>query len=122
VRWSSSMNSATFSSPPSASPDHAVRLARWGLLAGFVASRLLEPRGPRAPLFLGARRLPSLCLIHRLTGHRCPGCGMTRGLIYMLRLRPAVAWRANPAAPFVFVLLLARAIGPRTVPARAGLR
>jgi hypothetical protein len=36
---------------------------------------------------------------------------MTRGLVYMLRLRPGEARRANPAAPLAFAWLLARASG-----------
>lgn len=39
---------------------------------------------------------PDLCLFHRLTGHPCPTCGTTRGLLAMARgsWREAIAW--NP--------------------------
>ncbi len=55
--------------------------------------------------------MPVLCPVRRLTGHRCPGCGMTRGLVYMFRLRLGRAFAANPLSPLVFALLILVAIG-----------
>ena len=43
-----------------------------------------------------------LCLIRRLSGARCPGCGMTRAAESLLAGKPHVAYRYNP---FVFVLI-----------------
>jgi uncharacterized protein DUF2752 len=73
-----------------------------------IASRVVEPRGPREPLTLGGRPLPSMCLIHHLTGHRCPSCGLTRGVIYMARLEVRNALRANWLAPFVALSIVGR--------------
>lgn len=42
------------------------------------------------------------CPIYALTGLYCPGCGVTRMLLSLLRLDFALAWRYNPA-----ILLLA---------------
>jgi len=83
------------------------------LVAGLAGSWLVEPAGPDEHLRLGGRKLPILCPIRRLTGHRCPGCGMTRGLVYLFRLRPLDAVRANPLSPLALGLLVAAAFGPR---------
>jgi hypothetical protein len=76
-------------------------------LAG-VAALVVRPTGPRAPLTLRGRPLPMLCPIRRLTGHRCPSCGLTRGVVYALRLDFADAMRANRLTPLALLLLLAR--------------
>ena len=36
------------------------------------------------------------CLFHRVTGLYCPGCGVSRMCLALLRLDFAAAWRANP--------------------------
>jgi hypothetical protein len=38
------------------------------------------------------------------TGHRCPSCGSTRAFLYMFRLEPLNAVRANVFSPFTFAL------------------
>ena len=38
---------------------------------------------------------PSICLIRRVTGHPCPGCGMVRSLAYLGHGQVRQAWRAN---------------------------
>jgi hypothetical protein len=47
-----------------------------------------------------------LCMFRRLTGLPCPTCGITRGLLNLLRGRVAAAWWSNP---LVFVVELALA-------------
>jgi hypothetical protein len=42
------------------------------------------------------------CLFRLLTGHACPGCGLTHALGDLLRGDAAAAWSANP---LIFVLL-----------------
>jgi hypothetical protein len=81
-------------------------LALAALLA--VAARVVRPTGPRAPLTLRGHPLPTLCPIRRLTGRRCPACGITRGVVYALRLDFANAMRANRLTPLALLLLLAR--------------
>jgi hypothetical protein len=75
-----------------------------------VTSRLVEPKGPDAPLVFRARRLPNVCLIRRVTGRPCLSCGLTRGVIYAARFDFVNAARANALAPFVLVLVLGRAV------------
>ncbi|HEY1356780.1 MAG TPA: DUF2752 domain-containing protein [Thermoleophilaceae bacterium] len=69
-----------------------------------VASRVLELRGPRDDIALGGRRMPPLCAFRIVTGHRCPGCGSTRAFLYMFRLEPLNAVRANVFSPLTFAL------------------
>jgi len=69
-----------------------------------VASRILELRGPRDDIALGGRRMPPLCAFRIVTGHRCPGCGSTRAFLYMFRLEPLNAVRANVFSPVTFAL------------------
>lgn len=38
------------------------------------------------------------CMLRRLTGYDCPGCGTQRALHALLHGHPAEAWRYNPAA------------------------
>ena len=75
-----------------------------GFAATAVASRVLELRGPRDDIALGGRRLPPLCIWRLTTGHRCPSCGTTRAFLYMFRLEPLNAVRANVFSPITFAL------------------
>lgn len=100
-----------FSIRSSAEPDAIKRRCAWaGLTAGFAGSWLVEPAGPDRPLRIRNRELPVLCPVRRLTGHRCPGCGMTRGLVYLFRLKPHDAIKANPLAPIALALLVVAAL------------
>jgi hypothetical protein len=65
---------------------------------------LVELRGPRGDVAVGGRRLPPLCVFRLLTGHRCPSCGTTRAFLYMFRLEPLNAVRANVFSPITFAL------------------
>ena len=73
-------------------------------MAGAVASRLVGATGPRGDITVAGRRLPPMCAFRLVTGHRCPGCGMTRGYLYMFRLEPLNALRANPMSPVIFAI------------------
>jgi len=44
-----------------------------------------------------AIRIPHFCLMQRVLGIPCPGCGVCRSILAILRLKPGIAWRANPA-------------------------
>ena len=54
------------------------------------------------------------CLFRKLTGFLCPGCGVSRLCLCLLRLDFAGAWAANPALfsllPFVAVLAVRLAV------------
>ena len=46
--------------------------------------------------------LPDLCLFHRLTGYRCPGCGMTHAFLCLGRFEIGEAIRHNVFSIFLF--------------------
>ncbi len=46
-----------------------------------------------------------LCLIRNITGHECPGCGMTRALVSLSRLDAVGAWHYNRAVVVVAPIL-----------------
>lgn len=54
------------------------------------------------------------CLFRRITGLRCPGCGVTRMCLALLRGDLAAAWAASPGllllSPFLGLLLLDLAV------------
>lgn len=58
--------------------------------------------------FTAATGLAVPCPFHAVTGLWCPGCGVTRMCLALLRLDPAAAWAANPglllAAPLLAFL------------------
>lgn len=63
---------------------------------------------------------PSLCLIKAVTGHECPGCGMTRALVHAMHGDLAHAWEFNWRWILVAPLLLygtARWVSGRDRPA-----
>src|SRR5436190_21339343 len=68
-----------------------------GLLVAIA--RGITITGSRSALRLWGRDMPVLCPVLRLTGHRCPGCGMTRAVFYLLSGRPRAALRANRLWP-----------------------
>ena len=49
---------------------------------------------------------PSLCLIKAVTGHECPGCGMTRALMHALHGDLSMAWEYNRSWVLVAPLML----------------
>ena len=75
-----------------------------GFVAVGVISRLVELRGPRDDIAVRGRRMPPLCMFRLVTGRRCPSCGTTRAFLYMFRLEPLNAMRANVFSPFTFAL------------------
>jgi hypothetical protein len=50
--------------------------------------------------------LPELCMMKRLTGLACPGCGLTRCFISLAHGDLASAWSHNPAGLWLFGLVL----------------
>ena len=44
---------------------------------------------------------PILCLLRRVAGLPCPGCGLTRATVAFLRGDWGAAWRLHPAAPLL---------------------
>jgi hypothetical protein len=73
----------------------ALLCAAAGIVGVFVTVAMLrpDPKGHGTHTQLG---LPP-CAYLRLTGRRCPTCGMTTALAWSVRGRLDRAWRANPA-------------------------
>ena len=65
-----------------------------------LASVLLTPDPVHLSLF--GWQLPPLCLIKAVTGHDCPGCGMTRSFTYMGHLDPGMAFRMHLLGPVLW--------------------
>lgn len=49
--------------------------------------------------------LPGTCTFRKITGHPCPGCGLTRSFISMAHGRIVDAWHYNPAGFFFFAVV-----------------
>jgi hypothetical protein len=101
------------------------------ICGGGAITALVDVQGPKKPLRIGRIELPSLCAVRALTGRRCPGCGMSRGFAYLLRLDIRNAMRANPLSPLLLLLfgslavqsatrLIATAMGSRNHTSRGG--
>jgi hypothetical protein len=44
-----------------------------------------------------AIHIPHFCLMQKVFGIPCPGCGISHSMMAFFRLKPGVAWQANPA-------------------------
>ncbi|MFT5679730.1 MAG: hypothetical protein ACI8RZ_000635 [Myxococcota bacterium] len=75
------------------------------LLCGGVvaASMILSPTD--AVVALGGFDIPELCIWRRMTGHSCPGCGMTRSFTYMGHGQIFDAFRLHTLGPFLYTLV-----------------
>lgn len=80
---------------------------RWLALMVLLATFVWAP-GPTGP---------DLCPLHRATGLPCPGCGVTRGLMYVSHGEWAEALGANPWVLVLWPVLLAMALS-LVLPAR----
>ena len=85
------------------------RLKRLLLRAGLVLGI-----GLAYAVFVRLSGLSIPCPFHAVTGLLCPGCGVTRMCLALLRLDFAAAWQANPVLllllPVLAALLLRQAV------------
>ena len=81
----------------------------------LILCAVLEPSRNGVAVSGTSRRLPSVCLFHRLTGLPCPACGLTRSVLYMGHGEPIQAIRMHVLGPALFVFALLQ------IPYRAGL-
>ena len=72
-------------------------------LAIVGASMMLSPTD--SVVALGGFEIPELCLWRRLTGHSCPGCGMTRSFTYMGHGQIIDAFRLHRLGPLLYALV-----------------
>ncbi|MCB9763241.1 MAG: DUF2752 domain-containing protein [Alphaproteobacteria bacterium] len=90
--------------PPSRRSWHATILVV--SLVVVVASVLLDTTAQTVSFF--GDPIPPLCVIRRLTGYRCPGCGLTRAFVFMGHGDPLSALRMNLMGPLMWVLVAAQ--------------
>lgn len=79
------------------------------LLTGLL---LVAAAGAGYALWVSLTHLAIPCPFHAVTGLQCPGCGVTRMCLALLRLDVAGAWQSNPVLlvllPLIAGLLLYR--------------
>jgi len=79
-----------------------------GVSAGVLLLALVlqvgDPAQVKVPLL--QTPLPDACSYKRLTGHDCPGCGLTRCFISAAHGQWRRAWRFNPAGLYFFALVV----------------
>jgi hypothetical protein len=86
-------------------------MRRWARVESH-AGRIVRTAWLLAPLALIAlptrwlASAPSVCLVRRMTGRPCPGCGMTHALSRLAHGDLRCAWRANHRVVIVAPLLL----------------
>lgn len=72
------------------------------LLTGLL---LVAAVGIGYALWVNLTHLSIPCPFHAITGLQCPGCGVTRMCLALLRLDVSGAWKANPALLLLLPLL-----------------
>lgn len=50
--------------------------------------------------------MPHFCLMKKVLGIPCPGCGISHSVMAVFRFNPAMAWHANPAGIGVAAVFL----------------
>jgi hypothetical protein len=78
-----------------------LKLDHVSILVSTLLALLLVPIVPHVPHF---------CLMQKVFGIVCPGCGISHSLLALIRLNVGASWRANPAglaiaAVFCFQIL-----------------
>ena len=72
------------------------------LLTGLL---LVAAVGIGYALWVNLTHLSIPCPFHAITGLQCPGCGVTRMCLALLRLDVSGAWQANPVLLLLLPLL-----------------
>jgi hypothetical protein len=85
----------------------------WMMLGLAVAALVLaavlqvDAAGQVADVFFGLP-LPESCMFRRVTGAPCPGCGLTRCFICLVRGDVTRAWGFNPGGLPLFLVVIAQ--------------
>lgn len=91
------------------SKQRRIHLAIFLLIVGlFATARILTPnrQGFGTHTQLG---LPP-CPFHALTNHRCPTCGLTTSLAYLMDGQFTLSWKSHPLGPAIALAMLAVAL------------
>lgn len=72
----------------------------------LVLAALMSPSADVVTIF--GQPVPMMCSFRRMTGYGCPGCGMTRSMVFMAHAQVLDAFRMNPAGPPLFAFLAAQ--------------
>jgi hypothetical protein len=83
---------------------HATTLILALLVLGLAA--ILEPHPDVVKLF--GWDVPSMCMFRNLTGHSCPGCGLTRSFSFLAHGDLRDGFHLNPLGPILFTLFAAQ--------------
>ena len=75
-------------------------------LGAIVGAFLVTP-GDHAVSLFGVE-IPEVCTFRRLTGYRCPGCGLTRSFAWFAHGHPIESFRTHWLGPPIFLLLAAQ--------------
>lgn len=105
-------SSATFNFRSSERRSAAAAATVVLLSSAGLAAAANSPGVDQPLIVLGSRRIPELCLFHRATGRRCPGCGMSRAFVLLWRGRVREAIKSNPVSPLMFAALAWLALRP----------
>ncbi|MEG1858689.1 MAG: DUF2752 domain-containing protein [Pseudoflavonifractor sp.] len=81
----------------------AAMTSKQRLLRVFAWAGLLVTAGLAYALFVRSTGWSIPCPFHLVTGLLCPGCGVTRMCLALLRLDFAGAWAANPGLMLLLV-------------------
>jgi hypothetical protein len=90
-----------------ARPDPLYHVVWLALCSGvLVLASLLSVRGTtQVVLPVLGLPLPELCMMRRMWGIDCPGCGITRCFIALAHGDAASAWSYNPAGLWLFAIM-----------------
>jgi len=77
-----------------------------GAIAVVTAAAFLVPSTTMLRIF--DVDVPVVCTFRRLTGHNCPGCGLTRSFTFMAHGNVAMAFQMNMLGPLAFCVTLAQ--------------
>jgi len=102
-----STNSSTC---PDASRHTGVRVFHLAAFAVMAALAVFLSEAEVAEDFdgiiVGGRRMPSSCVVRRMTGKPCPGCGTTRAMVLLFDGQVRAAAAVHPSAPWLGLWLV----------------
>lgn len=80
-----------------------------GLAVPAVAALLVVIDGERIALSPFPQfPLPTACLSRNLFGIECPGCGLTRSIVYLVHGEWSASWQMHRLGGLIFVLIVAQ--------------